>query len=105
MARGATSVLPGGQGDARGELASRSRPLARGGPGPAAVRVRESMEAGKASRSTMGSALLSAALVREDPPPWVLEDTLAGQLLDAAEVAELEATMAAWPPAVRLAFR
>ena len=63
------------------------------------------MEAGKASRSAMGSALLRAAHVREDPPPWVFEDTLAGQLLDAAEVAELEATMAAWPPAVRRAFR
>jgi hypothetical protein len=42
------------------------------------------MEAGKASRSAMGSGLLRAAHVREDPPPWVLEDTLAGQLLDAA---------------------
>jgi methyltransferase (TIGR00027 family) len=63
------------------------------------------MEAGKASRSAMGSALLRAAHVREDRPPWVLEDTLAGQLLNAAEVAELEASMAAWPPVVRQAFR
>ena len=63
------------------------------------------METGKASRSAMGSALLRAAHVREDPPPWVFEDTLAGQLLDAAEVAELEAPMAAWPPVVRRAFR
>ena len=63
------------------------------------------MEAGKASRSAMGSALLRAAHVREDPPPWAFEDTLAGQLLDAAEVAEVEAPMAAWPPAVRRAFR
>ena len=62
------------------------------------------MEAGRASRSTMGSALLRAALVREDPPPWVLEDTLAGQLLDAAQVAEPEATMAASLPAVRRAL-
>ena len=53
----------------------------------------------------MGSGLLRAAHEREDPPPWVFEDTLAGQLLDAAEVAELEAPMAAWPPAVRRAFR
>jgi hypothetical protein len=37
----------------------------------------------------MGSGLLRAAHVREDPPPWVLEDTLASQLLDAAEIAEL----------------
>jgi len=63
------------------------------------------MDAGKASRSAMGSGLLRAEHVREDPPPWVFEDTLAGQLLDAAEVAELEAPMAGWPPAVRQAFR
>jgi hypothetical protein len=53
------------------------------------------MEAGKASRSAMGSGLLRTAHVREDPPPWVFEDTLPGQLLDAAEIAELEAPMAA----------
>ena len=63
------------------------------------------MDAGKASRSAMGSGLLRAEHVREDPPPWVFEDTLAGQLLDAAEVAEQEAPMAGWPPAVRQAFR
>ena len=63
------------------------------------------MDAGKASRSAMGSGLLRAEHVREDPPPWVFEDALAGQLLDAAEVAELEAPMAGWPPAVRQAFR
>ena len=53
----------------------------------------------------MGSGLLRAAHVREDPPPWVFEDALAGQLLDAAEAAELEAEMAAWPPVVRRALR
>jgi methyltransferase (TIGR00027 family) len=63
------------------------------------------MEAGQASRSAMGSGLLRAAHVREDPPPWVFEDALAGRLLDAAEVAELEAPMAGWPPEVRQAFR
>jgi methyltransferase (TIGR00027 family) len=63
------------------------------------------MEAGKASRSAMGSGLLRAAHVREDPAPWVFEDTLACQLLDAAEAAELEAELAAWPSAVRRAFR
>ena len=63
------------------------------------------MQAGKASQSAMGSGLLRAEHVREDPPPWVFEDTLAGQLLDAAEIAELEAPMAAWPPVVRRAFR
>jgi hypothetical protein len=43
------------------------------------------METGKASTPAMGSALPGAAHVREDRPPWVLEDTLARQLLDAAE--------------------
>ena len=63
------------------------------------------MEAGMASRSAMGSALLRAAHMREDGPPWVFEDTLACRLLSPAEVAELEAPMAAWPPMVRQAFR
>jgi methyltransferase (TIGR00027 family) len=63
------------------------------------------MEAGRASRSAMGSGLLRAAHMREDPPPWIFEDTIAEQLLDAAEVEELEASMAAWIPEVRRAFR
>ena len=63
------------------------------------------MEAGKASRSAMGSGLLRAAHMREDGAPWVFEDTLARRLLSPAEVAELEAPMAAWPPMVRRAFR
>jgi methyltransferase (TIGR00027 family) len=63
------------------------------------------MEAGRASRSEMGSGLLRAAHVSEDPPPSIFEDTLAVQLLDASEVAELEASMATWTPAVRAAFR
>jgi methyltransferase (TIGR00027 family) len=53
----------------------------------------------------MGSGLLRGEHVREDPPPWVFEDTLACQLLSATEIAELETPMAAWPPAVRQAFR
>ena len=67
------------------------------------LRAGENMEAGKASRSAMGSGLLRAEHMREDPPPWVFEDTLARRLLSSAEVAELEAPMAAWPPAVRQA--
>jgi methyltransferase (TIGR00027 family) len=63
------------------------------------------METGKPSRSAMGSGLLRAAHVREDPPPWIFEDTLARQLLDAAEANELEASMAGWTPEVRQAFR
>jgi methyltransferase (TIGR00027 family) len=68
-------------------------------------RERYEMEAGSASRSAMGSGLLRAAHMREDPPPWVLEDTIAEQLLDDAEVQALEASMAAWTPDVRRAFR
>lgn len=63
------------------------------------------MEAGKASRSAMGSGLLRAAHVREDRPPWIFEDTLAEQLLDASDVAELEVSMATWAPEFRAAFR
>jgi methyltransferase (TIGR00027 family) len=63
------------------------------------------MEAGKVSRSALGSGLLRAAHVREDPPPWILEDTLGRDLLAASEVALLEAGMAGWPPGVRQAFR
>jgi methyltransferase (TIGR00027 family) len=53
----------------------------------------------------MGSGLLRAAHLREDPPPWVLADTLAGQLLTTEEIAELEASMAGWPPVVRQELR
>jgi methyltransferase (TIGR00027 family) len=63
------------------------------------------MQAGKPSRSAMGSGLLRAAHAREDRPPWILEDALAGALLDAAEIEALEASMAAWAPEVRQAFR
>jgi methyltransferase (TIGR00027 family) len=63
------------------------------------------MEAGKASMSALGSGLLRAAHVREDPPPWVLEDTIAQELLSAGETTLLEAEMAGWPSEVRQAFR
>lgn len=53
----------------------------------------------------MGAGLLRAAHVREDGQPWIFEDTLAEQLLDASEVADLEASMAGWAPEVRAAFR
>ena len=63
------------------------------------------MEPGRVSRSAMGSALLRAAHVREDEPPWILEDTLSASLLNARDVAELEQSMAAWTPRVRGAWR
>jgi methyltransferase (TIGR00027 family) len=53
----------------------------------------------------MGSSLLRAAHVREDRPPWILQDTLAARLLGAAETQELQAEMAAWTPEVRQAVR
>jgi methyltransferase (TIGR00027 family) len=55
--------------------------------------------------SALGSGLLRAAHVREDPPPWVLEDTIAQELLSASETTLLEAEMARWPSEVRQAFR
>src|SRR5215472_15239616 len=94
-------TLPSGGRRRHDRRAPATSRLSWGGNPLQASQVRKNkMETGKASRSAMGSALLRAAHVREDPPPWVFEDTLADQLLDAAEVAGLEAPMAAWPPAV-----
>jgi O-methyltransferase involved in polyketide biosynthesis len=42
------------------------------------------------SRTALGSAYLRAAHVRDDPPPWILEDDIAARLLGAHEIAELE---------------
>jgi methyltransferase (TIGR00027 family) len=53
----------------------------------------------------MGSGLLRAAHVREDRPPWILQDTLAARLLNATETQQLEKEMAAWTAEVRQAFR
>jgi len=63
------------------------------------------VEARRASQSAMGAGLLRAAHVREDRQPWIFEDTLAEQLLDGSEVANLEASMVEWTPEVRAAFR
>jgi methyltransferase (TIGR00027 family) len=63
------------------------------------------MEAGKPSISAMGSAVLRAAHVREDPAPWVFEDLLAESLLTEDQVVRIEDSMARWPPAVRAGFR
>lgn len=62
------------------------------------------MQSGHASRSAMGSALLRAEHAREDPTR-VLDDTLAGQLVPAAERPRLEKTIAGWPPQVRRSLR
>lgn len=53
----------------------------------------------------MGSAVLRAAHVREDAPPWVLEDTLSERLLDRRSLEEVRAELARWAPEVRAAFR
>lgn len=63
------------------------------------------MEAGSPSRTAMGSGLLRAAHMEEDPPPWVFEETVARRLLTTSEVMELEHSMAGWSPEVRQSFR
>jgi hypothetical protein len=51
------------------------------------------------------SAQSRSAALSASSPPWVFEETLAPELLDAVEAAELDAQMAAWPPVVRRVFR
>ncbi len=53
----------------------------------------------------MGSAVLRAAHVREDPPPWILEDTRSEQLLSEEERRPILEEIASWPPEVAAAFR
>lgn len=57
------------------------------------------------SRTAMGSAVLRAAHVREDAPPWLLEDRLSEQLLDSRSLEEVRAEIARWAPDVRAALR
>ena len=57
------------------------------------------------SKTAMGSAVLRAAHVREDAPPWVLEDDLSERLLDRRSLEEVRAEIARWAPEVRAAFR
>lgn len=63
------------------------------------------MKPGRTSVSALGSAVLRAAHVAEDPPPWVLEDTVSASLLTSDERARVEASMAEWPRDVRAGFR
>ncbi|MBV9092994.1 MAG: class I SAM-dependent methyltransferase [Streptosporangiaceae bacterium] len=53
----------------------------------------------------MGSAVLRAAHMQEDAPPWVLEDRLSERLLDRRSLGEVRAEIARWAPEVRAAFR
>jgi methyltransferase (TIGR00027 family) len=45
------------------------------------------------------------AHLRDDPPPWILEDRIAASILSADEVAELEAPLTGWDPHVVAGFR
>ena len=57
------------------------------------------------SRTAMGSAVLRAAHVRDDAPPWVLEDNLSEQLLDRRSLEEVRSEIARWTAEVRASFR
>ena len=53
----------------------------------------------------MGSAVLRAQHVREDSPPWVLEDTESVRLLSEHQERAIVSSMGEWPTAVRAGFR
>lgn len=57
------------------------------------------------SRTAMGSAVLRAAHVREDAPPWLLEDRLSERLLDSQSLEQVRTEIAQWAPDVRAALR
>jgi methyltransferase (TIGR00027 family) len=57
------------------------------------------------SRTALGSAYWRAAHLRDDPPPWILEDRIAARLLSDDDIAELQAPLASWDPAVVAGFR
>lgn len=63
------------------------------------------MEDGRASITAMGSAVLRAQHVREDLPPWVLEDTESVRLLTESQERAIVSSMADWPSEVRASFR
>ncbi|HEY5303723.1 MAG TPA: class I SAM-dependent methyltransferase [Acidimicrobiales bacterium] len=63
------------------------------------------MEDGRASVSAMGSAVLRAAHVWEDTPPWVIQDTESVKLLTDVEIARMKSSMINWPREVRAGFR
>ncbi len=58
-----------------------------------------------ASLSAMASAYIRAAHLREDPPPWILEDTRAEQLVGRELEPRLAAMWSALAPDVRAAYR
>jgi methyltransferase (TIGR00027 family) len=60
---------------------------------------------GGVSRTALGSAYWRAAHLRDDPPPWILEDRIAETILSADDVTELEAPLVGWDPSVAAGFR
>jgi methyltransferase (TIGR00027 family) len=63
------------------------------------------VEEGRASISAMGSAVLRAQHVRDDPSPWVLEDTESVRLLTEKQERAIVTSMDKWPSEVRASFR
>jgi methyltransferase (TIGR00027 family) len=57
------------------------------------------------SRTAMGNAILRAQHCRYDPPPWILEDPLAGELVPPDIAAELAAPLVGVAPDVVAAWR
>jgi methyltransferase (TIGR00027 family) len=53
----------------------------------------------------LGSAYWRAAHLRDDPPPWILEDRIAATILSADDVTELEVPLVGWDPSVAAGFR
>jgi hypothetical protein len=58
------------------------------------------MRNGQASQSAMMSALLKAAHVLEDPPPWIFDDSLGGRLLTADETKRVRSAISRLPSEV-----
>jgi len=63
------------------------------------------MMQGTPSQTALGSAVLRAVHVREDPKPWILEDTISELLLNEQERSVISAEIASWPPGVAGALR
>jgi methyltransferase (TIGR00027 family) len=57
------------------------------------------------SRTALGSAYWRAAHLRDDPPPWILEDRIAARLLGDNNIAEIEGPLAGWDQPVLAGFR
>jgi methyltransferase (TIGR00027 family) len=63
------------------------------------------VEARRASRTALGSAYQRAAHLVHDPPPWILEDRLAGAIVGQRFYEASEAVTATWRSDLFAAFR